>query len=470
MSDEEICYTPATELVAAIRARRLSPVEVARAILARIEQVNPKVNAYCTLVPTAALSAARQAEAAVGRGETLGPLHGVPISFKDLTPTAGIRTTFGSKIFEHHVPPEDAAVVERARRAGAIILGKTNTPEFGCKGVTDNRIFGHTRNPWKLDRVAGGSSGGAAAALAAGLGPLAEGSDLAGSIRIPASCCGVVGLKPSMGRVPRYPALNGWTAFSVFGPMARTVRDAALLLSVMAGPDERDPMSLPSTGEDFARAAEGGVHGLRVAWSPDLGYAAVDPEVRQLCQTAAKTFESLGARVEEAHPGFENPEALFFDLSAPYRAAAYGHYLAEWKERMDPILVQRILRAEGMTAVDYEKAIHRRTAFWRLVGRFFETHDLLLTPTTAVPAFPIGITYPTEIAGTPVSSPVAWFPFTFPFAMTGQPAISVPCGWTGEGLPVGLQIVGRRFADATVLRAAAAFEAACPWAHRRPAL
>src|SRR5215831_7317845 len=282
MPNEDLCYLSAIELAAAIRTRRLSPVEVTAAILDRIAKLNPKLNAYCTVVPEAALAAAQQAEAAVMAGKPLRPLHGVPLSFKDLTVTAGIRTTFGSKIFEHHVPNEDAVVVERIRRAGAIVLGKTNTPEFGCKGVTDNRLFGYTRNPWQLDRVAGGSSGGAAAALAAGLGPLAEGSDLAGSIRIPASCCGVIGLKPSLGRVPHYPSPNCWTGFGVVGPMARTVRDAALLLSVMAGPDEHDPRSLPDTGEDFVSATEGDIDGLHAAWSADLGYAAVDPEVHSL--------------------------------------------------------------------------------------------------------------------------------------------------------------------------------------------
>jgi Asp-tRNA(Asn)/Glu-tRNA(Gln) amidotransferase A subunit family amidase len=461
---------PATVLAAAIRARTLSPVEVTRAILERIEAVNPRVNAYCTVVAEAALAQARRAEAAVMHGESLGPLHGVPISFKDLTPTAGIRTTFGSKVFEHNVPDADALVVERGRRAGAIVLGKTNTPEFGCKGVTDNRVFGPTRNPWKLDRTAGGSSGGAAAALAAGLGPLAEGSDLGGSIRIPASCCGVVGLKPSVGRVARYPQPNGFTGFSVLGPMARTVADAALLLGVMAGPDDRDPSSLPATGEDWGRAAEGGIRGLRVAWSPDLGYAAVDPEVRVLCETAVKVFETLDAVVEESHPGFDNPEPLLLDLNAPLRAAVLAEHVARWKDEMDPFLVEQLERAGRATAVDYERATHRRTAFWHVVRRFFERYDLLLTPTIAVPPFEVGLNFPAGIAGKPSASPLDWMPFTFPFNLSAQPAISVPCGWTADGLPVGLQLVGRRHADATVLRAAAAFEAAAPWAHRRPPL
>jgi len=270
--------------------------------------------------------------------------------------------------------------------------------------------------------------------------------------------------------VPRYPNANGWTGFGVVGPMARTVRDVALLLSVMAGPDERDPQSLPHTGEDFAGVTARESLGLRVAWSADLGYAAVDPEVRSLCTAAAKMFESFGCVVEEAHPGFEDPEPLFLDLTAPLRAAACGPYLKEWQDQMDPILVQRIARTQGTTAVDYEYATHRRTALWHIVRRFFEHYEVLLTPTIAVPPFAIGVDFPREIAGRSVSSPLAWFPFAFPFAMTWQPAISVPCGWTRDGLPVGLQIVGRRFADATVLTAAHMFEAECPWTDRRPNL
>jgi Asp-tRNA(Asn)/Glu-tRNA(Gln) amidotransferase A subunit family amidase len=468
MSNDELCWTSAVDLASAIRDRRLSPVEVTDAVLARIEAVNPRVNAYCTVVADRARAEARAAEAAVMRGDTLGPLHGVPISFKDLTPTAGIRTTFGSKIFEHHVPTEDAAIVERARRAGAVVIGKTNTPEFGCKGVTDNLIFGHTRNPWRLDRIAGGSSGGAGAAVAAGLGPIAEGSDLAGSIRTPAAVCGVVGLKPSLGRIPRVPALNGYTALSHVGPLTRTVRDAALALSVWAGPDERDPQSLPATGDDFARAADGGIHGLRIGWSPDLGYAAVDPEIRRIATAAAKLFSTVGATVEESHPGFEDPLPLFIDLTAPIRAAAMAPHWEKWSDQMDPFLHLRMSHGQKMSAIDSERATHRRTAFWQTVRRFFERHDLLVTPTTAVAAFPIGVSYPAEIEGRAIDNQLQWVPFTFPFSITGQPAITVPCGFTVEGLPVGLQIVGRRFADATVLRAAAAFEAAAPWAAHRP--
>jgi Asp-tRNA(Asn)/Glu-tRNA(Gln) amidotransferase A subunit family amidase len=471
----ELCFTPAADLARLIRTRELSPVEAVITVLARIEAVNPRINAYCTVAGELARGRAREAEAKVMRGEALGPLHGVPISFKDLTPTAGIRTTFGSTIFEHNVPAEDGLIVQRVKAAGAIVIGKTNTPEFGCKGVTDNRVFGPTRNPWNLDMVAGGSSGGAAAALAAGLAPLAEGSDLAGSIRIPAAACGVVGLKPGPGRVPRYPAPNGWQTLSVNGPMARSVRDTALLFGVLCGPDERDPGSLPATGEDFVAACDAGaagsdgLRGLRVAWSPDLGYAPVDSRVAQVAGAAARTFALLSCELDEAHPGFSDPDALFRSLTAPVRAAAYARYLDEWGDQMDPMLTGRIRLADGVSAVDYERLFQRRTELYQTVRRFFERYDLLVTPTLALPPFPIDDPYPpAEVAGRPITSPIGWFPFTFPFSLTGHPAISVPAGWTDDGLPVGLQIVGRRYAEATVLTAAAAFEAARPWAHRRP--
>ncbi|MBI2878907.1 MAG: amidase, partial [Candidatus Rokubacteria bacterium] len=289
MHDDDLCYLPATDLAAAIRAKALSPVEVVEAFLARIERLNPLLNAYCTLTAEAAREAAREAEAAVLAGRPLGALHGVPVSIKDLIITRGVRTTWGSKIHEDHVPEEDAPAVERLRAAGAILLGKTNTPELGWRGSTDNLIFGPTRNPWDPGRTAGGSSGGAAAAVAAGLGPLAVGTDGGGSIRIPASFCGIYGLKPSFGRVPIYPA-SAAEALSHAGPMTRTVADAALMLEVLAGPDERDRNSLPADGARYARAIEDDLRGLRVAWSPDLGYAAVDPEVRALAEAAARRF------------------------------------------------------------------------------------------------------------------------------------------------------------------------------------
>jgi Asp-tRNA(Asn)/Glu-tRNA(Gln) amidotransferase A subunit family amidase len=472
MDATELCFTPAVALARAIRARDLSPVELLDAVLARIEAVNPRINAYCTVAAETAREAARAAEARVARGEPLGPLHGLPVSFKDLTPTAGIRTTMGSRIFEHHVPAEDALVVERAKAAGAVVVGKTNTPEFGCKGVTDNQVFGATRNPWNTAMVAGGSSGGAGAAVAAGLAPLAQGTDQAGSIRVPAAACGVVGLKPGPGRVPRFPAPNGWQTLSVDGPMARTVRDAALLFGVMCGPDERDPSSLPDTGEDFLAACDAPLGRLRVAWGPDLGYAPVDPRVAAVAGAAARVFADLGCDLEEASPGFADPDELFRALAPPGMAARLGQYLERWGDQMDPILTGRILpAAEGVSAVDYERLLQRRTELWHTVRRFFDRYDLLLTPTLALPPFPIEEPYPPRaVAGRAVDSPLGWYPFTFPFNLTGHPAISVPAGWTEDGLPIGLQIVGQRFGEAALLRAAAAFEAARPWADRRPPL
>jgi Asp-tRNA(Asn)/Glu-tRNA(Gln) amidotransferase A subunit family amidase len=470
MDATELCYLPATRLAAAMRTKELSPTEVVEAFLTRIERLNPTLHAYCTVTAEHARTAARQAEAAVMRGETLGALHGVPFSLKDLTVTKGIRTTFGSKIYEHHVPTEDAILVERLRAAGGILLGKTNTPEFGCKALTDNKIFGTTYNPWQLERTPGGSSGGAGAAVAAGLGPLAEGSDLAGSIRIPASFCGVVGLKPSQGRIPRYPSLNAWNTLSFNGPITRTVADAALMLQVMAGPDDRDPLSLPNTGEDFCTAAQGNLSlaGLRVAWTPDLGLAPVEPVVQEICAGATQVFADLGCQVEAGTPDFHGAHELFAVLNAHLRMAAVGDYAAEWAEQMDPLLVWRLEQARHFTLGDLGKAENARTALYQRVQRFFATYDLLLLPTTATLPFPAHGSYPATVAGRPITTPYDLLVLTFAFNLTGQPAISVPAGWTADGLPVGLQIVGRRHADALVLRAAAAFEAAAPWVHRRP--
>jgi Asp-tRNA(Asn)/Glu-tRNA(Gln) amidotransferase A subunit family amidase len=473
MDTTELCYTPATQLAAAIRAKHLSPVEVIDAVLTRIERLNPTLNAYCTLTADLARTAARAAEAAVMRGETVGPLHGVPYSLKDLTVTKGIRTTFGSKIFEHHVPTEDAILVERLRAAGGILLGKTNTPEFGCKGFTDNRIFGTTYNPWNLKRTPGGSSGGAGAAVAAGMGPLAEGSDLAGSIRMPASLCGVVGFKPSQGRIPRYPNGNAWNTMSFNGPLTRTVADAALMLQVMVGPDDRDPLSLPHTGEDFCAAVQGNLRldGLRVAWTPDLGgMAPVEPVVQEICAGTTRVFADLGCHLDTASPDFRGAHELFSVLNANLRTAAVGDYAAQWADQMDPLLVWRLEQGKNLSLTDVGKAEMARTALYQRVRKFFETYDLLLLPTTVAPPWPAHGGYPTTVAGRTITTPYEILLLTYAFNLTGQPAISVPAGWTADGLPVGLQIVGRRHADAVVLRAAAAFEAAAPWADRCPPL
>jgi Asp-tRNA(Asn)/Glu-tRNA(Gln) amidotransferase A subunit family amidase len=473
MDATELCYLPATQLAAAIRAKDLSPTEVVDAFLSRIERLNPRLNAYCTVTADLARTAARQAEAAVLQGATIGPLHGVPFSLKDLTLTKGIRTTFGSKIYEHHVPTEDAILVERLRAAGAILLGKTNTPEFGCKGMTDNKVFGTTYSPWNLARTPGGSSGGAGAAVAAGLGPLAEGSDLAGSIRMPASHCAVVGFKPSQGRIPRYPNANAWNTLSFNGPITRTVADAALMFQVMAGPDARDPLSLPQTGEDFCAAVQGdlSLRGLRVAWTADLaGMVPVEPVVQDICRRATRVFADLGCEIDDASPDCRGAHELFAVLNANLRLAAVGDYVDQWREQMDPLLVWRVDQGRQFTMADVGQAEKARTALYQRFHKFFATYDLLLLPTTVAPPYAVDAAYPTVVAGRRITTPYELLLLTYAFNLTGQPAITVPAGWTDDGLPIGLQIVGRWHADTTVLRAAAAFEAAAPWAQRRPPL
>lgn len=462
----------ATALAAAIRAKKLSPVELVRAVYARLHETNVRINAFCTLTEEQATREAKEAEAAVMRGDRLGVLHGLPVSIKDLLFTRGVRTMSGSRTRENYVPNEDAPAVAKVLAAGAILIGKTTTPEFGFKAVTDSPLTGSTRNPWDTSKTAGGSSGGAGAAIAAGLGPLALGTDGAGSIRIPASFNGIFGLKPSYGRVAVYPP-NPVPFLSHVGPMTRTVRDAALLLRVMAGPDERDLLSLPADPTDYVDACEGGIRGFRVAWSPTLGYAEVESEVASITDAAARSFEeTLGCHVEAADPGFPSlhrPFAVLWSMSYALRLQAL---LAQWRSRMDPDLVTLIEGASRFDASDFGEALARRSALGDTTREFFERFELLLLPSLPVAAFAAGRGAPEGMTGTsgPLPPFPDWLPFTYPWNLTGQPAATVPCGFTKNGLPVGLQIVGRRFADATVLRAAAAFEDAHPWARQRPTL
>jgi aspartyl-tRNA(Asn)/glutamyl-tRNA(Gln) amidotransferase subunit A len=467
MSDTDLCYLPATDLAAAICLKRVSPVEVINAVLARIEQLNPQLNAFCEVTAEAARQAAQAAEQAVMRGERLGPLHGVPVSIKDLVMTKGVRTRRGSKLYEHDVPSEDAPVVERLKAAGAIILGKTTTPEFGFKGVTDSPVTGITRNPWHLERTPGGSSGGAGAAVAAGMGPLAIGTDGGGSIRIPGSFCGIYGLKPHVGRVPVYPA-SAMGDLSHAGPMTRTVRDAALMLNVIAGADDRDRFSLPTSHPDYLQAVEGDIRGLRAAWSPDLGFAIVDPQVRQITAEAANAFVELGCNVEEVNPNFDNPGLLFLHFFYVNMGTMLQDYPG-YEHQIDPQLLVNIAEVKDISGQDYVRSILRRNTIYEQIRRFFVAYDLLLSPTVAVPPFEVGIEGPTQIGGQIVDRR-AWIAMTPLFNLTGQPAATVPCGFSSDGLPIGLQIVGRRFDEATVLRASAAFEALRPWAQRRPSV
>jgi aspartyl-tRNA(Asn)/glutamyl-tRNA(Gln) amidotransferase subunit A len=467
MTHDELQWRSALELAAGIRAKQVSPVEVAEAALARIEAENPRLNAFCLVARDVALRAAREAEIAVMKGEPTGPLHGVPVSIKDVIFTRGLRTTGGSRLFAEAVPEEDALAVGRLRAGGTVILGKTNTSEFGHKALTENPLFGVTRNPWNLELTPGGSSGGSAAAVASGLGPIALGTDGGGSIRIPAAFCGVYGFKPSWGRVPQYPSFPGWEHLSVVGPVTRSVRDAGLVLDVIAGADDRDRHSLPREAGTYVESCDDEVKGLHVAWTPDLGYAPVDPRVLAICENAAAEFEALGCHVEVVNPGWEDPEEAFRTIVSAQFYAHWSDQLPAQEGQLDPSLVKFIRRGGAVSARDYVLAMERARAYWHEAQTFLARFDLLLTPTVAVLPFGAGQPPPREVAGQAISV-LGWMPFTFPFNMTGQPAASVPAGVTDDGLPVGLQIIGRRHADRTVLAASAAFEAACPWSGRRP--
>jgi amidase len=470
MAKPDLCFTPATELVRLFRARKVSPLEVMQGVLARIGQVNPRVNAVVTVAREGALRAARAATNALRRGTKLRPLHGVPVSIKDLTSTKGIRTTWGSKIFEQHVPQEDGLIVERLKAAGAIVVGKTNTPEFGAGANTFNAVFGATRNPWNLALTCGGSSGGAAVALATGMGPIAQGSDLGGSLRIPAAFCGVVGFRTTPGLVPVYPRELAWDSLSVTGPMARTVADTALMLSVVAGPDDRAPLSYAVDTGEFLKAVKApSVKGWRVAWTPDLnGLIPVEAEVAKGAEGALKVFRSLGAKVEAACPDFGEVNEIVLATRGLSMVALHAEKLAQWKDQMQKGLVWNIEQGLRLTPQDIGRSEKLRTALYHRMRTFMETRDLLILPTVAVPPFPVEQPYPTEINGKSLDNYTQWFFLTYGITLTGLPAISIPCGFTQDGLPVGLQIVGRRRQETMVLTAAAAFEQAAPWAGHLP--
>jgi aspartyl-tRNA(Asn)/glutamyl-tRNA(Gln) amidotransferase subunit A len=472
---DEICRLDAVTLAGLVRGRELSPVEVVDAVLDRMQMLEPRVHAFCTPTPDAARADARRLERDIMAGETVGPMVGVPLSIKDLVLTRGVRTVSGSVAYADFVPEEDDVVVERLREAGAILLGKTNVPEFGYSGTTINPVFETSRNPWNTALNCGGSSGGSAVAVATGMGPVAIASDGGGSIRIPASFCGIYGIKASMGRVPlypgcrdeRYPGVSSWESVEHIGPVSRTVADAALTLSVIAGPDDRDRHSRPRADFDWMQVLRRDVRGLRVAYSADWGYAAVDPRVREIVGRAARVFErDLACVVEEAHPGWSDPEAIFWGLVALDTDLRGMRAMADRPDaRMSPHLVE-FLRVPW-TAEQLTDAVAGRKAVYNRMWRFMRRYDLLLTPTLCIPPFPLGIQGPEEIAGRKVS-PNHWLSFTFPINMTGQPAATVPAGLTDDGLPVGMQIVGRHLDDPLVLAASAAFEAAAPWKDRWP--
>jgi amidase len=469
MSD--LCFTPAVELAALIRKKKVSPTEVLHAVLARIDKVNPLLNAYCTVATEQALAAAKKATAAVGKkGATLGPLHGVPVSIKDLTPTKGIRTTWGSKIFEHHVPEEDGLIVQRLKAAGAIVVGKTNTPEFGAGANTFNAVFGPTRNPWNPALTCGGSTGGGAVALATGMGPLAQGSDLGGSLRLPAAFCGVVGFRTSPGCVPMWPRPTAWNTYGVEGPMARTIGDTALMLSTIAGQDARVPISYPVDPRALLAAVKRpSLEGLRIAWGGDLGITPVDAEVRRVTEATLAVFRRLGARVEAAHPSFGEVDEIVRTSRGLLMVVHHEDKLEQWKPLMQENLVKNTEQGLALTASEIAAGERLRTTLYHRVREFMARYDLILTPTAAVPPFPLELrSGPPAINGVPMKHYIQWALLTYAFTVIGAPAISVPAGFTRDGLPVGLQIAGRWRDEVTVLRAAAAFEQAQPWAQVRP--
>ena len=470
-SSRDLCFIPASELVRLYRARKTSPLEVMEAVLARIDAVNPAVNAYVTVAHESALAEARRATQALRRKRAPLPLlHGVPVSIKDLTSTRGIRTTWGSVLFKDHVPDQDDLVVERLKAAGAIVVGKTNTPEFGAGGNTFNALFGATRNPWNTALTSGGSSGGAAVAVACGMGPIAQGTDLGGSVRVPASFCGVVGFRATPGLVPAYPRTLAWDTLSVMGPLARTVGDAALMLSAIAGPDDRAPISYDVDTSQFTRALKSpSIKGWRIGWTPDLhGLLPVAEEVAEVAEGAIRTLRKLGAKIEPASPDFSGMKDIVRGTRALTMTALQLDKLPGWREQLQKDLVRDIDQGLTRTAQDVAHSEVLRSALWQRVREFMASRELLVLPTVAVPPFPVEQPYPTEINGKMLDDYTEWFYLTYAITLTGLPTISVPCGFTRSGLPVGLQIVGRRRQEAAVLRAAAAFEAAAPWAAAVP--
>lgn len=466
MHNEEICFTPATQIARMIRGKEISPVEVMQATLARAEELNPSLNAICTPTFDAAMEAAREAETALMRDDPLGPLHGLPTTIKDLAFTRGVRTMSGSHVFRDRVPEFDHAHVERLRSAGAISIGKTTTSEFGWSGVSRSPLTGITHNPWKHGLNAGASSAGAAVCAAAGIGAIHQGSDGAGSIRMPAAFCGIYGLKPSHGRVPYWPVPpNG--LISHVGPMTRTVADAALMLQALCGRDDRDMTSLDLPAADFLGRLDDGIAGLRVAYSPDLGYLKVDPEVAGSVERAVRAFEELGCAVEEVDPGWGDPTAMEHCLFATNLAGMFGDLLERWQDKMDPGLVAIIRHGMTYSGTDYCKAFAQRLAYYDKVHAFFDRYDLLLTPTLSVAAFPADRLIP-EHWEQHEWDWLRWAGFSYPFNLTWLPAATCPCEFTADGLPVGLQIVAGRHQDLRVLQASRAFEQARPWAQLRP--
>jgi amidase len=464
----DLCYSSAVELVRLMRQKQVSARDVMAAHLAQVERINPKVNAIVTLVAERAMAGAARADENLARGDTVGVLHGLPAAHKDLVDTAGIRTTQGSPFYRDRVPTQDALLVTRIRAAGAVTVGKTNTPEFGAGSQTFNTIFGATHNPYDLTKTCGGSSGGAAVALACGMVPIADGSDTGGSLRNPAAFCNVVGFRPSPGRVPR--ESTSWSPLSVSGPMARSVGDVALFLSAIAGPDPRSPLSIQEDGASFGRPLGRAFKGARVAWWRGLGGIPVEPEVRRVVDGNRRIFEELGCSVEEAEPDFAGVDDAFATLRYAANHPQYAPFVRERPDWVKDTIKFEVAEAEKLTAADVGRALARQSRMYDQSRQFFERYDYFVLPVTQVAPFDVAVPNPTEIAGTPMSSYIDWMRSCWYVTLMANPAISVPGGFTDSGLPVGVQIVGRHRDDWSVLQLAHAFEQATGHGKRRPAL
>jgi amidase len=469
--NDDLCFRPATELAGLLRSREISARELLDAHLDRIERLDPSVNAIVTLDAPGARAAADAADAALAAGEPVGPLHGLPVAHKDTHATGGMRTTWGSPLHTDTVPLRDELVVARLRSAGAIRVGKTNVPEFAAGSQTFNTVFGATHNPYRHGLSAGGSSGGAAAALAAGFVPLAEGSDMGGSLRNPAAFCNVVGLRPTPGRVPTWPAAMGWSQLSVQGPMGRTVADVALQLSVLAGPDPRVPISLSDDPAGFAAPLPDSLAGLRVAWAPDLGgRVTVDSAITSVLASSAAAFAELGATVEDDSPDLSGADDVFGTLRAWIFDTNYSDLARRHPDKVKESIRWNAEMGAKLTGADLARAEIAHTKLYERMIAFFERYDVLLAPTTQVLPFPVELEYPTEIGGVPQDNYLEWMRSCTIITPTGCPALSVPGGFTPDGLPVGLQIIGAPRADRRVLEVGHAFEQATAFGSRRPPL
>jgi amidase len=455
----DLCFLTAADLAQRIRRKELSAREVLDAHLRQIERVNPQVNAIVTLVAEAAQDRARLLDEDAARGNFHGPLHGLPIAHKDLIETKGIRTTLGSPIFKDYIPTANSLIVDRLQAAGAVSIGKTNTPEFGAGAQTFNAVFGATRNPWDLTKTCGGSSGGAAVSLACGMTPIADGTDMGGSLRIPASFCSVVGLRPSPGRVPRVPCATLGSNLSVFGPLARTVEDAALLMSVMAGPDHRDPLSIEEPGSLFAQPLGRDCKGLRVGWCAAFAGLPFERRVTEVFEAQRSKFEALGCITSDAHPDLAGAEEAFLILRALNFYQQLAGLLSKHRHLIKPAVVAEIERGARLTGPEIACAESLRSQLYASIGRLMIRYDFLVLPVAQAAPFNVDQEYVAEIDGVQMENYIAWFRSCYFITMTGLPAISVPAGFTAEGLPVGVQIVGRHQADWTVLQLAHAFEA-----------